>query len=84
MSEYDDTTAVTVEVPTGLLAALDESGVQRGYDDRSEAVQAALLAWVGAGETDGESDDGGRFSKLTDVGVDDVDVDVGVDVGVDE
>lgn len=82
MSEYDDTTAVEVELPTALLAAVDEAGAAGGYDDRSGAMQAALVAWVDAVETESE-DGGGALGGLSD-GLSDVDVDVGVDVGVDE
>ncbi|MFB6083476.1 MAG: hypothetical protein ABEJ94_04445 [Halorientalis sp.] len=81
MSEYDDTTAVEVELPTALLAAVDEAGAAGEYEDRSEAVQAALVAWVDA--VDAESEDGGGLGGFAD-GLSDVDVDVGVDVGVDE
>ncbi|SEN01412.1 hypothetical protein SAMN05216388_1001156 [Halorientalis persicus] len=82
MGEYDDTTTIEVELPTALLAAVDEAGAAGGYDGRSEAVQAALVAWVDA--IDGESEDsGGALGGLSD-GLSDVDVDVGVDVGVDE
>jgi len=82
MGEYDDTTGIEVELPTALLAAVDEAGAVGGFDDRSEAVQAALVAWVDA--IDAESgDDSGSLGGLTD-GLSDVDVDVGVDVGVDE
>jgi metal-responsive CopG/Arc/MetJ family transcriptional regulator len=82
MGEYDDTTTIEVELPTALLAAVDEAGAAGGYDGRSEAVQAALVAWVDV--IDGESEDsGGALGGLSD-GLSDVDVDVGVDVGVDE
>ena len=82
MSEYDDTTGIEVELPTALLAAVDEAGAAGGFDGRSEAIQAALVAWVEA--IDGESgDSSGGLGGLTD-GLSDVDVDVGVDVGVDE
>ena len=82
MSGYDGTTGIEVELPTALLAAVDEAGAAGGYDDRDDAVQAALVAWVDAVEA--ESDDsGGALGGLTD-GLSDVDVDVGVDVGLDE
>ncbi|AQL43643.1 hypothetical protein BV210_13455 [Halorientalis sp. IM1011] len=82
MGEYDDTTGIEVELPTALLAAVDEAGAAGGFEDRSEAIQAALVAWVDA--IGGESgDDSGGLGGLTD-GLSDVDVDVGVDVGVDE
>ncbi|RXK51679.1 hypothetical protein [Halorientalis pallida] len=82
MIEYDDSTAIEIELPTALLAAVDEAGAAGGYDGRSEAVQAALVAWVDAVETESE-DGGGGLDGLSD-GLSDVDVDVGVDVGVDE
>ncbi|WP_336002242.1 hypothetical protein [Halorientalis halophila] len=82
MGEYDDTVEVELDVPTRLLAAVDEAGQARGHGSREEAVQAALLAWVDAVGEESESG-GGGLGGFTD-GLSDVDVDVGVDVGVDE
>lgn len=81
MPSYDDTTEVTVELPTSVLAAVDEAGKARGHDSRSAAVAAACVAWADAVEAqvDGDESGGGPLGGLTDR-VADVDVDVGVDV----